>query len=122
MSIHRVALIFDDRARPETTGVYCRRALERLVDVVHGWGPRAPAIWRSCATAVNSFSSTGSRATRSRRSRRPSTTIPPTLRLTTISERCSFGAAATTKPCKLTGSRSGSDPTAPGLISTSAVL
>ena len=35
MSIHRVALIFDDRARPETTGVYCRRALERLVDVAH---------------------------------------------------------------------------------------
>jgi hypothetical protein len=28
-------LIFDDRARPETTGVYCRRALERLVDVAH---------------------------------------------------------------------------------------
>jgi GT2 family glycosyltransferase/2-polyprenyl-3-methyl-5-hydroxy-6-metoxy-1,4-benzoquinol methylase len=35
MSINRVALIFDDHARPETTGVYCRRALERLVDVVH---------------------------------------------------------------------------------------
>jgi len=34
MAIHRVALIFDDRARPETTGVYCRRALERLVEVV----------------------------------------------------------------------------------------
>ena len=28
MDIRRVALIFDDRPRPETTGVYCRRALE----------------------------------------------------------------------------------------------
>jgi 2-polyprenyl-3-methyl-5-hydroxy-6-metoxy-1,4-benzoquinol methylase len=36
VSIHRVALIYDDRTRPETTGVYCRRALESLVDqVVH---------------------------------------------------------------------------------------
>jgi glycosyltransferase involved in cell wall biosynthesis/tetratricopeptide (TPR) repeat protein/2-polyprenyl-3-methyl-5-hydroxy-6-metoxy-1,4-benzoquinol methylase len=35
MTIRRVAVIFDDRARPETTGVYCRRALERLVDVAH---------------------------------------------------------------------------------------
>ncbi len=31
----RVALIFDDSARPETTGVYCRRALEGLVTVEH---------------------------------------------------------------------------------------
>jgi O-antigen biosynthesis protein len=35
MTVQRVAIIFDDRARPETTGVYCRRALESLVDVVH---------------------------------------------------------------------------------------
>ncbi len=35
MSIRRVAVIFDDRSRPETTGVYCRRALERLVEVAH---------------------------------------------------------------------------------------
>lgn len=35
MEIRRVALIYDDRERPETTGVYCRRALESLVDVVH---------------------------------------------------------------------------------------
>jgi GT2 family glycosyltransferase/tetratricopeptide (TPR) repeat protein/2-polyprenyl-3-methyl-5-hydroxy-6-metoxy-1,4-benzoquinol methylase len=35
MGINRVAVVFDDRARPETTGVYCRRALERLVNVVH---------------------------------------------------------------------------------------
>src|SRR5260370_14463411 len=35
MAIHRVALIYDDRERPETTGVSCRRALEGLVEVVH---------------------------------------------------------------------------------------
>lgn len=35
MSIRRVAIIFDDRERPDTTGVYCRRALEQLVDTVH---------------------------------------------------------------------------------------
>ena len=35
MKIGRVALIYDDRPRPETTGVYCRRALESLVEVVH---------------------------------------------------------------------------------------
>jgi len=35
MDIRRVAIVFDDQPRPETTGVYCRRALESLVDVVH---------------------------------------------------------------------------------------
>jgi len=35
MAIRRVAVIYDDRDRPETTGVYCRRALESLVEVVH---------------------------------------------------------------------------------------
>jgi hypothetical protein len=35
MAIRRVAIIFDDGSPPETAGVYCRRALERLVDVVH---------------------------------------------------------------------------------------
>ncbi len=35
MHIRRVAIIFDDSQRPETTGVYCRRALESLVDAVH---------------------------------------------------------------------------------------
>ena len=35
MEIRRVALIFDDKDRPETTGVYCRRALESLVEVAH---------------------------------------------------------------------------------------
>lgn len=35
MPIRRVAVIFDDRTRPDTTGVYLRRALAQLVDVVH---------------------------------------------------------------------------------------
>src|SRR5262249_10330290 len=35
MEIRRVALIYDDQTRPETTGVYCRRALEKLVHVEH---------------------------------------------------------------------------------------
>src|ERR1700730_11819309 len=35
MSIGRVAIIFDDQVRPDTTGVYCRRALEGLVELSH---------------------------------------------------------------------------------------
>lgn len=35
MVIRRVALIYDDRPRPETTGFYCRRALQSLVEVAH---------------------------------------------------------------------------------------
>jgi FkbM family methyltransferase len=35
MAIRRVALIFDDKIRPDTTGVYCRRALGGLVAVEH---------------------------------------------------------------------------------------
>src|SRR5271155_4187391 len=35
VAIHRVALIFDSVQRPETTGFYRRRALERLVEVEH---------------------------------------------------------------------------------------
>ena len=35
MAIRRVAVIYDDRARPDTTGVYCRRALEALVETGH---------------------------------------------------------------------------------------
>jgi len=31
----RVAIIFDNQARPETTGFYCRRALAQLADVEH---------------------------------------------------------------------------------------
>src|SRR5262245_55676819 len=35
MAISKVAVIFDNRVRPDTTGVYCRRALGRLVEVEH---------------------------------------------------------------------------------------
>jgi hypothetical protein len=35
MTIRRVALIFDDQARPETTGTYCRTALGQFVTVEH---------------------------------------------------------------------------------------
>jgi GT2 family glycosyltransferase/tetratricopeptide (TPR) repeat protein len=38
VSIQSVAIIYDDEARPDTTGVYCRRALGRLVEVEH-FGP-----------------------------------------------------------------------------------
>lgn len=31
----KVAIVFDNRPRPETTGYYCRRALAKLVDVEH---------------------------------------------------------------------------------------
>lgn len=39
MTILRVAIIFDNKARPETTGVYCRRALGPLVAVVEHFLP-----------------------------------------------------------------------------------
>jgi FkbM family methyltransferase len=35
MSIRRVAVIFDNKLRPDTTGGYCLRALQGLVDVEH---------------------------------------------------------------------------------------
>jgi GT2 family glycosyltransferase/tetratricopeptide (TPR) repeat protein len=35
MGIERVAVIFDNTLRPDTTGTYCRRALGKLVDVEH---------------------------------------------------------------------------------------
>lgn len=35
MSVGRVALVYDDRPRPETTGTYCLRALGGLTDVRH---------------------------------------------------------------------------------------
>jgi O-antigen biosynthesis protein len=35
MNIRRVAVIFDNQVRPDTTGVYCRRALGQLVEVEH---------------------------------------------------------------------------------------
>jgi hypothetical protein len=44
MTICRVALIFDDRLRPDTTGVYVRRALAGLVEVVHFQPDQAQAI------------------------------------------------------------------------------
>lgn len=43
MHLQRVALIYDDRQRPETTGVYCRRALQSLVNVEH-FEPDALAV------------------------------------------------------------------------------
>ncbi len=33
--IRRVAIIFDDKLRPETTGTYCRRALQGMVEFEH---------------------------------------------------------------------------------------
>lgn len=33
--MQKVAIIYDDRSRPETTGLYCRRALGQLVEVEH---------------------------------------------------------------------------------------
>jgi glycosyltransferase involved in cell wall biosynthesis len=47
MPIRRVALIFDDRLRPDTTGVYVRRALAERVDVVHFPPGSAEAIPRT---------------------------------------------------------------------------
>jgi hypothetical protein len=44
MSLHRVGLIFDDRLRPDATGVYVRRALAGLVEVVHFPPEQAHAI------------------------------------------------------------------------------
>jgi 2-polyprenyl-3-methyl-5-hydroxy-6-metoxy-1,4-benzoquinol methylase len=47
MSVRRVALVYDDTARPETTGGYCRRALEGLVRVEHFLPSQADAIPRA---------------------------------------------------------------------------
>jgi O-antigen biosynthesis protein len=44
MSIHRIAVIFDDRSRPDTTGVYVGRALAELVEVVHFQPDEAESI------------------------------------------------------------------------------
>src|SRR5947209_2696892 len=35
MAIRKVALIFDNQVRPDTTGGYCLRALQKLVTVKH---------------------------------------------------------------------------------------
>ena len=47
MDVRRIALIYDDKDRPETTGVYCRRALKPLVDVVHFRADELVSIPRS---------------------------------------------------------------------------
>ncbi|QDT40357.1 SPBc2 prophage-derived glycosyltransferase SunS [Gimesia alba] len=44
MNFKRIALIFDNQARPETTGFYCRRALGDLVDVEHFLPEEIPEI------------------------------------------------------------------------------
>jgi hypothetical protein len=35
MSIQKIALIYDDQVRPDTTGTYCLRALKGMAEVVH---------------------------------------------------------------------------------------
>src|SRR5437870_6299913 len=47
MPIQRVAIIFDNQARPETTGVYCRRALGQLLDVEHFLPTELPRLPRN---------------------------------------------------------------------------
>ena len=47
MPIRRVAVIFDDRIRPDTVGVYVRRALAGLIEVVYFPPERADAIPRA---------------------------------------------------------------------------
>ncbi len=47
MPIRRVAVILDDQIRPDTAGVYVRRALAGLVEVVHFRPERADAIPRT---------------------------------------------------------------------------
>lgn len=46
MPIKRVVVVFDDRQRPETTGVYCLSALRTLVDVCHV----CPGEWDKAAS------------------------------------------------------------------------
>lgn len=46
MSCKRVAIIYDDTDRPETTGGYCRRALQELTDVEHFLPSEAETIPR----------------------------------------------------------------------------
>lgn len=35
MAIRRVAIVFDNKVRPDTTGVYCRRALGQIAEIEH---------------------------------------------------------------------------------------
>jgi GT2 family glycosyltransferase len=46
MPIQKVALIFDDQVRPDTTGIYCRRALTGLVNVQHFLPSQLPQVPR----------------------------------------------------------------------------
>ncbi len=47
MSIQRVALVFDNQVRPDTTGGYCLRALRELVSVEHFLPADLPRVPRS---------------------------------------------------------------------------
>src|SRR5579863_6213965 len=47
MNFKRVAVIFDDTHRPETTGGYCLRALEKFVQVEHFLPQQAARIPRT---------------------------------------------------------------------------
>jgi 2-polyprenyl-3-methyl-5-hydroxy-6-metoxy-1,4-benzoquinol methylase len=47
MTVQSVAIIFDDTLRPETTGVYCRRALRHLAEVRHFLPAEASQIPRA---------------------------------------------------------------------------
>lgn len=51
MTIRRVAVVYDDRPRPETTGQYCLAALRPLADVVHVY-PDRPDEVRASARAT----------------------------------------------------------------------
>ena len=44
MNIKRIAVIFDNKVRPETTGFYCRRALGKLAEVEHFLPEEIPEI------------------------------------------------------------------------------
>ena len=48
MTIRRIALIYDDRPRPETTGVYCHRALKELAEVRHFRPDQVDEISKAC--------------------------------------------------------------------------
>jgi 2-polyprenyl-3-methyl-5-hydroxy-6-metoxy-1,4-benzoquinol methylase len=53
--MHRVAIIFDDQLRPETTGVYCLRALGGLVEVEHIRPTDLPRLHASTSPRLNDF-------------------------------------------------------------------
>jgi GT2 family glycosyltransferase/2-polyprenyl-3-methyl-5-hydroxy-6-metoxy-1,4-benzoquinol methylase/tetratricopeptide (TPR) repeat protein len=55
MGVKRVALVFDNTARPETTGLYCRRALGNLVEVEHFLPDELKALAAKRFCPANSF-------------------------------------------------------------------